>query len=159
MSEPTPPTMRWASSAFPTGVTLVSALVEGRPVGFLANSFTSVSLDPPLVSVNVMRTSTTLPVLRQAERWGISVLGAHQAQEVALLSRVASERFDGIGWQATADGEVLLPDASATLRVSVETEVEAGDHVVVLLRVLDADRDAQRTPLVFYGSQVRHLAA
>ncbi|MFJ8001279.1 flavin reductase family protein [Streptomyces sp. NPDC096310] len=159
MAEPTPHSMRWALGAFPTGITVVSALIDGKPVGLTANSFTSVSLEPPLVSVNIMRTSTTWPLLRRAEHWGISVLGDHQAAQVTLLSRPASERFNGIDWEAGDDGSVLLPGANATFRVSVESELEAGDHILLLLRVLDLDRAPAGDPLVFHGSQIRHLAA
>lgn len=74
-ASPTPDAMRHALSAFPTGIAVVAAQVQGRTVGLLASSFSSVSLDPPLVSLAFARTSTTWPVLRQADRWGISVLG------------------------------------------------------------------------------------
>lgn len=156
---PTPESMRHALAAFPTGVALVAAQVQGRTVGMLANSFGSVSLDPPLVSIAFARTSSTRPVLRRAERWGISVLGADDAQNVAALSRPALTRFDDIPTEIAIDGSVLLAGAAATFTVQRHAEVDAGDHVLTLLRVLDLHRDDTSLPLVFHGSALRRLAA
>jgi flavin reductase (DIM6/NTAB) family NADH-FMN oxidoreductase RutF len=159
MSAPPPQAMRFATAAFATGVVLIAAQVDGVPVGMLVNSFTSVSLDPPLVSVNIARTSGTWPLLRRAERWGISILGAQQGADFRRLSRKATERFQGVDWFASGDGSVLLAGANATFTVGMEAEVDAGDHVVVILRVLGLHRAPDRAPLVFYGSQLHRLAA
>lgn len=156
---PGPEAMRHALAAFPTGIALVAAQVEGRTVGMLANSFASVSLDPPLVSIAFARTSTTWPVLRRADRWGISVIGADDAQSVAALSRPASTRFDDVPAEIAVDGSVLLSDAAATFTVQRHAEVAAGDHVLTLLRVLDLHRHDTSLPLVFHGSALRRLAA
>jgi flavin reductase (DIM6/NTAB) family NADH-FMN oxidoreductase RutF len=150
--------LRRTFGAFPTGVTLVAALVDGRPIGLLASSFTSVSLDPPLVSINVARTSATWPLLRRAPRWGITVLGDRQHSHVERLSRRSAERFDGVEWTADGGGAVVLSEASATFLVSLDGEVDAGDHVLALLRVHDLHRDPDRTPLVFYGSRLYRIA-
>jgi flavin reductase (DIM6/NTAB) family NADH-FMN oxidoreductase RutF len=159
MSAPSPGAMRFATAAFATGVVLIAAEVDGGPVGMLVNSFTSVSLDPPLVSVNIARTSGTWPLLRRAGRWGISILGAQQGTDFRRLSRKATERFQGVDWFASGDGGVLLAGASATFTVGMEAEVDAGDHVVVILRVLGLHRTPDRTSLVFYDSQPHRLAA
>ncbi len=159
MAEPTAQVMRRVTGAFPTGISLVAAVVDGHPVGLLANSFTSVSLDPPLVSVNVALTSTTWPALRNATRWGISILSADHVDKVKMLSRPSAERFTDIDWYETGDGAVLLTGSSATFQVSLETEVDAGDHILALLRVHGLHRDADANPLVFYSSQLRQLAA
>src|SRR5258708_28096524 len=70
--------LRRVLATFPTGVAAVAAIIDGEPAGLAASSFVSVSLDPPLVSVCIGHSSTTWPVLRTADRLGISVLGAHQ---------------------------------------------------------------------------------
>ncbi|MHA7279843.1 flavin reductase family protein [Arthrobacter sp. MDT2-2] len=159
MDEPTAQAMRHVTGAFPTGISLVAAIVDGRPVGLLANSFTSVSLDPPLVSVNVALTSTTWPAIRNTTRWGISILSTNHADKVKMLSRPAIERFTDIDWYQTEDGAVLLTGSSATFEVSLETEVDAGDHALALLRVHGLHRDTNTSPLVFHGSRLRQLAA
>lgn len=155
--EPRPEVMRHTLAGYPTGIALVTAEVDGRPVGMLANSFTSISLDPPLVSVAFAHASTTWPTLRQAPVWGISVLGDRNAELVRRLSRPGDSRFDGIELERDVDDALVLPEAVATLTVSRETEVEAGDHVLTLLRVRSAHRDTEHDPLVFYDSSVRQL--
>jgi flavin reductase (DIM6/NTAB) family NADH-FMN oxidoreductase RutF len=154
-----PTDLRRVFSAFPTGVTAVAALVDGLPAGLTANSFTSVSLDPPIVSVCVAHTSTTWPTLRTATRLGISVLAAHQERHGRALSERRADRFGSLPWRATADGAVLLDGASAWLDCGIEREIGVGDHDLVLLRVHALDADPEVPPLVFHGSRYRRLSA
>lgn len=151
--------LRRVFATFPTGVVAMAALVDGAPAGLAASSFVSVSLDPPLVSVCVAHTSTTWPVLRSAGRLGISVLGAHQEAAGRQLAARGVDRFAGLGWRSTDDGAVLLAEASAWLDCSVERQLPAGDHDIVLLRVHDLGADPRVPPLVFHGSAYRRLEA
>ena len=144
-----PTDLRRVFGAYPTGVTAVAALVDGAPIGITANSFTSVSLD----------TSTTWPVLRTAARLGISVLGAHQEGHGRALSERRGDRFGSLRWRATADGAILLEDASAWLDCGIEREISVGDHDLILLRVHALDADPDVPPLVFHGSRYRRLSA
>jgi flavin reductase (DIM6/NTAB) family NADH-FMN oxidoreductase RutF len=148
--------LRRVFAAFPTGVAAVAAVIGGEPAGLAASSFVSVSLDPPLVSVCVAHTSTTWPALRSADRLGISVLGDHQEQASRQLSSPAAKRFAGLDWRATAGGAVLLSEASAWFDCSLEQEIPAGDHDIVLLRVHDLGA-SEIMPLVFHGSGYRQL--
>jgi len=143
--------------AFPAGVTAIAALVDGVPVGIAASSFTSVSLDPPIVSICMADTSTTWPVLRVAPR--LRVLGAHQEQHGRALSERGADRFTALQWRATSDGAVMLNGASAWLDCSVERQIPVGDHDIVLLRVHALDADATVTPLIFHVSRFRQLDA
>jgi flavin reductase (DIM6/NTAB) family NADH-FMN oxidoreductase RutF len=152
-----PGELRRVFGAFPTGVAAMAALVDGRPVGLAVNSYTSVSLDPPLVSVCLARSSTTWPVLRRATRIGVSILASGQESACRVLSSRSADRFEALGWRATADGAVLLTGASAWLDCSTHAVVSAGDHEIVILRVHDLDADSDITPLVFHGSQFRRL--
>jgi flavin reductase (DIM6/NTAB) family NADH-FMN oxidoreductase RutF len=154
-----PTELRRVFGAFPTGVTAVAALVDGAPVGLAASSFTSVSLDPPLVSVCVAHSSTTWPLLRDSARLGVTVLGAHQEQACRQLAGRGDDRFASLDWRATPDGAVLVEDASAWLDCSVEQLVRAGDHDIVLLRVHELDADPAVPPLVFHASGFRRLEA
>jgi flavin reductase (DIM6/NTAB) family NADH-FMN oxidoreductase RutF len=151
--------LRRVFGAYPTGVTAVAALTGGVPAGITANSFTSVSLEPPIVSICVAHTSTTWPSLRRAARLGISVLGAHQERHGRALSQRRGDRFDSVRWRATPDGAVLLDGASAWLDCSIEREIRVGDHDLILLRVHALDADAAVPPLVFHASQFRRLSA
>jgi len=151
-----PAELRRVFGAFPTGVTAVAALVGEVPVGLAASSFTSVSLDPPMVSVCIARTSSTWRVLRSARRLGVSVLGEHQERACRQLSGTGS-RFAGLEWQPSEGGAVLLGGASAWLDCALEQEIPAGDHHIILLRVHDVDADPEVAPLVFHASRFRQL--
>jgi flavin reductase (DIM6/NTAB) family NADH-FMN oxidoreductase RutF len=152
-----PVQLRRVFGAFPSGVTAIAALIDGNPVGIAASSFTSVSLDPPLVSVCVAHSSTTWPILRDATRFGVSVLAADQEQACLQLSSRDADRFADLDWWATPDGAVLLEGASAWLDCSTEAQHRAGDHDIVVLRVHDLDADHGVKPLVFHASQFRRL--
>lgn len=149
--------LRRVFGAFPSGITAVAALVDGVPAGLAASSFTSVSLEPPLVAVCVAHTSTTWPLLRTAERLGVSVLAAEQERAGRQLAARGTDRFADLAWRATVDGAVLLEGASAWLDCSINQEVRAGDHDIVVLRVHDLDGDHDVRPLVFHASQFRRL--
>lgn len=153
----TPTAMRNALAGFATGLAVVAAEIDGRIVGMSANSFASVSLDPPLVSIAFAHTSTTWPVLRGAPRWGISFLGDDQLSVLENLRRPASERFRDVE-MSIDDGAAYVRGALATLSVTPQTAVEAGDHTLMLLQVTDLSRDESRRPLVFFGSATHTLS-
>jgi flavin reductase (DIM6/NTAB) family NADH-FMN oxidoreductase RutF len=152
-----PGQLRRVFGAFPSGVTAIAALVDGQPVGLAASSFTSVSLDPPLVSVCVAHTSTTWPILARAARFGVSVLADEQELAGRQLAARDGDRFATLPWRATDDGAVLLDGASAWLECSIHAQVRAGDHDIIVLRVHDLDADHDVAPLVFHASQFRRL--
>jgi flavin reductase (DIM6/NTAB) family NADH-FMN oxidoreductase RutF len=149
--------LRRVFGSFPTGVTVVAAEVDGVPAGLAANSFVSVSLDPPMVSICVAHSSTTWPVLRRAARLGVSVLGAHQEDIGRRLSARNADRFAALPRRTSPDGAILLDGSSAWLDCAIEQEIRAGDHDIVLLRVHDLDADPDVAPLVFHGSRYRRL--
>ncbi len=154
-----PRLLRSTFGCFPSGVAAVCALVDGVPVGMAVSSFTSVSLDPPLVSVCVANTSTTWPRLRAPARLGVSVLG--QAHDVACrqLSARDGDRFAGISWRASGAGALFVAEAAAALECELVREVAAGDHLIALLRVHALSSDATVSPLVFHHSRFRQLLA
>ena len=154
-----PARLRRVFGAFPTGVTAVAALVDGVPVGIAASSFTSVSLEPALVSICVAHSSQTWSLLGRAPRLGVSILSVAQENAGRQLGGRGADRFAGLEWRATIDGAVLLQAASAWLDCSIEQQVRAGDHDIVVLRVHDLDADHDIRPLVFHASQFRRLEA
>lgn len=153
-----PAHLRRVFGAFPSGVTALAAVVDGTPVGLAASSFTSVSLDPPLVSICIAHTSNTWPVLRRAPRLGVSILSAEQEPAGRQLAASNADRFTGLSWRGTSDGAVLLDGATGWLDVSIQQEVPAGDHDIVVLTVHDLDADRDVHPLVFHASRYRRLA-
>jgi flavin reductase (DIM6/NTAB) family NADH-FMN oxidoreductase RutF len=154
----TPLLFRRVLAGVPTGIAVVAAEVDSIITGISANSFTSVSLDPPLVSVSFAHTSTSWPVLRRARQWGISILGEDAHGVLASLRRPAAERFSEIDTETSPEGAVFVRGALATLIVKLETEVTAGDHVLTLLRVLDLSRDEEQRPLVFFAGGAHRLS-
>lgn len=149
--------LRQVYGAFPTGVTALAALIDGRPAGLAASSFNSVSLDPPLVSVAIAHTSTTWPLIRSAPRFGVSVLSTEQEAVSRQLAASTGDRFAGLRWRGTDAGAVVLDDATAWLDCSIHEVVRAGDHDLLLLRVHDLGVHPDRPPLVFHASQYRRL--
>jgi flavin reductase (DIM6/NTAB) family NADH-FMN oxidoreductase RutF len=114
-------------------------------------------LDPPLVSLAFAHASTTLPSLRAAERWGISVLGEEQAQVLEDLRRPTAERFNGVE-MVVDDGAAFVRGALATITATPHDTVQAGDHDLVLLQVTRLHRDRLQRPLVFFDSAIHHLS-
>jgi flavin reductase (DIM6/NTAB) family NADH-FMN oxidoreductase RutF len=137
---------------FATGVVAITAIdpETGRPTGLAANSFTSVSLDPPLVSFCVAHTSTTWPRLREAERHCVNILSAPQRDVCLQFASRGGEKFVGLEWSESPSGEPVIDGALAWLECSVEAEHVAGDHVIVVARVHHLDRHHDGEPLVFY---------
>jgi flavin reductase (DIM6/NTAB) family NADH-FMN oxidoreductase RutF len=152
-----PQLLRKVFGAHPTGVAAVAALVGDELVGIAASSFTSVSLAPPLVSICIAHTSTTWPTLRHAVRLGVSILSADQERAGRQLASRQEERFADLAWRTTEDGAVLLDGAAGWFETSIENEIRAGDHDIVLLRVHDLDADHGISPLIFHASQFRRL--
>jgi flavin reductase (DIM6/NTAB) family NADH-FMN oxidoreductase RutF len=152
-----PARLRRVFGAFPTGVTAVAAMAGDEPIGLTANSFTSVSLEPALVSVCIARTSRTWSRLSLASRLGVSILSAEQEHVGRQLATRRERRFDGLDWRVTEDGAVLLDGASGWIEASIVQQVEAGDHHIVVLAVHDLDADHDLRPLVFHGGEYRHL--
>ncbi|MFI5959410.1 flavin reductase family protein [Cryptosporangium sp. NPDC051539] len=152
-----PRRLRHVFGAFPSGVVAVAALTGDAPAGLAASSFTSVSLDPPLVSFCIARTSTTWPVLRAAPSLGVSILSGALEHAGRQLAGRAADRFAGLSWRATDGGAVLLEHASGWFETCIEQEVRAGDHDIVVLRVVDLDAHHDLSPLIFHASRFRHL--
>lgn len=149
--------LRQLYGRYPTGVAAVCALRGGQPVGIVATSFTSVSMNPALVSICVQHTSTTWPVLSAEDSLGISILSSGHDAACRQIAAKNVDRFAGIEWFATESNAVLLPDAAAWLECRLFKSVTAGDHDVVLLEVDCAAVDSSTTPLVFHDSRFRAL--
>ncbi|PPK65228.1 flavin reductase family protein [Actinokineospora auranticolor] len=147
-----PALLRAAFGAFPSGVVAVAARVDGRVVGLAASSFTSVSLDPPLVSFSIATGSRTWPDLRRADHVGVTVLAAHHDGVARQLAGPADTRFAGLATVTTESGAVTLADGVAWFDTTIDRQVAAGDHTIVLLRLHAAAHVAHPLPLVFHRS-------
>jgi 3-hydroxy-9,10-secoandrosta-1,3,5(10)-triene-9,17-dione monooxygenase reductase component len=135
---------------FATGVVIITAAgADGAPAGMTANSFASVSLSPPLVSVNVDHAAEFHPVMERAEGYVFNVL--EQGQE-ALSRRFAgnvSQRFDGVGYRVDDRGFILLDGVIATIACARQASFAAGDHTIFVGRVIGGSTSPGR-PLLYY---------
>ena len=150
-----PARLREAFGIFPTGVVAIAAEVDGQLLGLAASSFTSVSLDPPLVLVSLAVSSKTWPGLRRAGHLGVTVLADHHDVVCRQLAGPVAERFDGLTYLVSEQGAVTLDDGLARFDCTVYREVEAGDHILVLLQlhaVEHVDHALAGAPLVFHRS-------
>lgn len=150
--------LRDAFGAFPTGVVAVAAKVEGRLIGLAASSFTSVSLEPPLASFSVAKHSTTWPDLRRSEHLGVSVLAEDHGALCRQLAGPAQDRFTGVALDITDGGAVMLAEGIAQYDCTVREELEAGDHVIVLLQLHAVVVRGRGHPLIFHRSEFGRLA-
>jgi flavin reductase (DIM6/NTAB) family NADH-FMN oxidoreductase RutF len=151
--------LRHAFACFPSGVVAMCAMAEGTPTGMAMSSFTSVSLDPPLVSVCMQDTSATWPRLRRCPRIGLSVLAEGHDDVCHALARKGADRFADIEWTAMPNGSVFVHGASAWFDCSLHQEFPAGDHALALLQLHALWSEPDISPLVFHGSRFRRLAA
>ncbi|RLV51303.1 flavin reductase [Nocardioides mangrovicus] len=156
-----PVRLREAFGVHPSGVVAVAARVDGELIGLAASSFTSVSLDPPLVSFSVATGSKTWPSLRRAAHLGLTVLADHHGEAARRLAGPPEHRFEDLAVSVTDDGAVFLDDGLAGFDCTIHQEVEAGDHLLVLLRLHAVEYGVEGeagTPLVFHRSGFGRLA-
>lgn len=137
-----------------TAVGALCAVIDGTPVGLVATSLTvGASYDPPMVTFSARRESATWPVLRAAPRIGVSVLGQGQASACTQIAGPSTGRFRGLGLHETADGALFIKNAMTWLDCRISTEVEVGDHHLVVLEVLAVGHDRATEPLILIDGE------
>ena len=140
---------REALGRFATGVALVTAAPDGEPAGLIVNSFTSVSLEPPLVAFCPARSSFTWQRMRRTRRFGVNVLEEGHEDFALRATPAAADRFAGIEWEFGPGGAPLLTSALATLECEIVAEYPAGDHWIVV-GLVDGIRTRELgRPLIF----------
>jgi 3-hydroxy-9,10-secoandrosta-1,3,5(10)-triene-9,17-dione monooxygenase reductase component len=136
---------------FPTGVTVVTAMEAGDPTGLAVGSFTSVSLEPPLVAFLPARGSKSWPRIESAGRFCVNILADDQEHVARIFATSGTDKFRGLGWRASSNGAPLLQDVLAWIDCDIEQVHEAGDHFIVLGHVTDLGVERERVgPLVFF---------
>jgi 3-hydroxy-9,10-secoandrosta-1,3,5(10)-triene-9,17-dione monooxygenase reductase component len=134
---------------FATGVVILTALHRGRPVGLTAQSFFSLSLDPPLVAVAPGKASQSWPSVADAGSFCANILADTQEALARTFANSGADKFAGVGWTAAPSGPPRLHDCLAWVDCSIDTIHDAGDHHLVVARVLGLETGAGR-PLLFY---------
>ena len=143
--------LRKALGSFATGVTIVTTLDQaGRDIGLTANSFNSVSLNPPMILWSLSKTSLSLPAFKQAKYFAVHVLGADQEPLSNLFATRGADKFSSIGIERGRGGIPLLPECAARFECRTAFAYEGGDHEIIVGEVLGFS-DFKRPPLVFQG--------
>ncbi|MDE3177864.1 MAG: alpha/beta fold hydrolase [Pseudomonadota bacterium] len=131
-----PRAFRKALGGFLTGVTVVATVQpDGTPRGFTANSFTSVSLDPPLVLVCIAKTAASCPIFSAAEGFSVNILAEHQADVSGLFASKSPDKFGAVAWRRGPAGNPVLDEVAAWFDCARQDVVDAGDHVILIGRV------------------------
>lgn len=137
--------------SYPTGVCVVTSQTQaGERLGLAVGSFTSISLDPPLVGFLPDKRSRSWARIAETGRFCVNVLGSEQLGHCRRFATRTDHKFEGISHGASPAGLPLLDDAHAWIDCDVEQVIEIGDHLLVVGRVLSLERRDDGTPLVFY---------
>ncbi|OGO71968.1 MAG: hypothetical protein A3H36_08420 [Chloroflexi bacterium RIFCSPLOWO2_02_FULL_71_16] len=148
--------LRRVAGRFPTGVTVVTATAAGRPCGLTVSSFTSVSLEPPLVLVCIARTARAYACFEAAQKFAVNVLADDQEAVARLFASLSEDKFRGLAYRPSPAGHPLLEGVHAWLDCETAARYEAGTHTVYLARVTDLGAGSGR-PLLFYRSAYARL--
>lgn len=147
--------LRHSLGHFATGVTVVTCCAaDGRPCGITANSFSSVSLDPPLVLWNIAKVSNSLDAYLSAEHFAIHVLRADQQYMAEHFARTDHTRYNGIEHTMSAQGVPILPDVLARFDCRTREIHDGGDHHIIVAEI-QAHTANDGAPLLFFGGEYR----
>ena len=147
-----PAEMRRVLGHFASGVTIVAGFDSAEPVGFACQSFTSVSLEPPLVLFCPAHTSTTWPRIKASGRFSVNVLAEDQMDLCKTFATSGGDKFAGLQWHPTVWGP-SLDGVLATVHCDIEQVHAAGDHDVVIGHVRELVTHRDSGPLLFFKGQ------
>ncbi|RMF00133.1 MAG: flavin reductase, partial [Alphaproteobacteria bacterium] len=135
MAEIDPADFKRTMGQFCTGVVAVTAMLDDAPVGFAAQSFVSLSMDPPLVAVCPAKTSTSWPKIRDSGHFCINMLGADQRSVCDAFAQSGGDKFAGLKWRTGHTGAPVLAGVLAYADCTLEAEHDGGDHTIAVGRV------------------------
>jgi flavin reductase (DIM6/NTAB) family NADH-FMN oxidoreductase RutF len=142
---------RNALGCFATGVTVITTVTPtGQPVGVTANSFNSVSLDPPLVVFSLDRKAYSLSLFQESRVFAINVLREEQKDLSATFARAGAPKWDGVKFEVWDTGSPILEDTLASFDCRLHATHDGGDHVVFLGNVLKMRTHPEGKPLLYF---------
>lgn len=144
-----PRAFRTALGCFATGVTVITAQAEGRRVGVTANSFNSLSLEPPLILWSLVKTSSSYPTFAAASHFAVNILAHDQIRLSNRFAQRSGDKFAGLDLAEGAGGCLLLPDTCATIQCARQTILDGGDHWILIGRVT-AFENSDNAPLLYH---------
>ncbi|HEX2322519.1 MAG TPA: flavin reductase family protein [Streptosporangiaceae bacterium] len=148
--EPAPQKFRQVLGHFCTGVTVVTAMDDGEPVGFACQAFAALSLDPPLVVFCPALTSNTWPRIAKGKMFAVNVLTEDQHDVAMRFGRSGTRKFDGVKWMPDAAGSPVIDGVLTWAGCEIEAVHPGGDHNVVIGRVRELGECGSQRPLLFY---------
>jgi flavin reductase (DIM6/NTAB) family NADH-FMN oxidoreductase RutF len=153
-----PRTLRAALGCFATGVTVVTCIApDGRPVGLTANSFTSVSLDPPLLLVCIAKPAGCAEAMTGASHFAVNVLQNEQQPASIRFATRDEDRFGATPWAEGEFGPPILKDSLGVFECERFEVHDGGDHHILVGRVLKASFDESLDPLLYFRGRYRRL--
>lgn len=145
---------------FATGVTIITAIEEGEPVGFTCQSFISLSLEPALIALAPAKSSTSWPKISKAGTFCVNILSEAQRDVCMAFAVSGGDKFAGLDWTPASRGAPILKGSLGWVECELELVHDAGDHELVLGKVLTLGK-SDGTPLLYYRSKLgsMHLKA
>lgn len=135
---------------FPTGVTAVTAINDGRPAGMAIGSFTSVSLDPPLVAFLPGKTSSSWLAMKESGSFCVNVMAHDQLEVCGVMASKAEDKFADVEWRAGPTGSPIIEGSIAYIDCTIEAIHDGGDHDIVVGRVVELATMGDKEPLLFF---------
>lgn len=143
----------------PTGVTVVTAAGADRPIGVAIGSFVSISLDPPLVGFFIGTGSGSWKPMEESGHFCVNILCQDQMELCGVMASKSDDKFAGLDCEiAAGSGAPILPDVHAVIDCRIQEVVDAGDHYLVMGRVLSLEPKRDAPPMVFYKGQYGSFA-
>jgi 3-hydroxy-9,10-secoandrosta-1,3,5(10)-triene-9,17-dione monooxygenase reductase component len=145
---------RQVLGSYPTGVCAITAVTdEGERAAMIVGTFSSVSLDPPLVGFFPDKRSSTWPLIQKAGRFCVNVLGSGQGELCRQLAASGADKFAGVSYRLSENGSPVLAGVLAWIDCALHDVVEAGDHYLALGRVLNMEVVRHEDPMLFFKGQ------
>ncbi|MEV6344346.1 flavin reductase family protein [Actinoplanes sp. NPDC051851] len=144
---------------FCSGVTVVTAMADGVPVGMTCQSFFSLSLDPPLIAFSPSRSSTSYPRIRSSGSFCVNILEAGQEELCRQFARSGTDKWRDVPWRPGVTGSPVLDGVLASIDCALERDLETGDHYLTIGRVVALESTPDRRPLLFFNGAFERLPA
>ena len=156
-----PSRFREALGHYASGITVITSLSDGEPLGFTCQSFYSVSMSPPLVSFSVMASSASYPGIRQAGRFAVNILSGEQVGISNQFARKGTDKWHDVQWQASPLGNPVIAGSLHWLDCQIHAEHPAGDHLIVIgeVKALKLHEASTKQPLLYFKGHYCNLAA
>jgi len=150
---------RDALGRFASGITVVTGIDDQGPIGFTCQSFYSVSIDPPLISISVRKGSAAYRRIRKAGSFAVNVLAQDQRHVSDQFGRSGADKWEGVEWRRSDAGNPVLTNTLMSLDCRIWAEHDAGDHLIVLGEVeqISVCNGTSEEPLIYFRGQYRQL--